>query len=223
MPQLDVSRRTARCVLVYHGPRGAGKTETLRAIRRALPADRRGDVLVRPSGVHPALFLEHLRVRPCLAGDVTVELDLVALPDHEALPLLGELLTVTDGVVFVADSQARRAREDRLALLELERALRASNVDLARLPFAFQWNKRDLAGALPPLELARAVGARGRPGFACDAASGEGVLLPLREVALAAARRVTSPGHDDLASLAAAVPSFGHPGALTSGRARRAA
>src|SRR5690606_14340033 len=52
----------------------------------------------------------------------------------------------------------------------------------------FQWNKRDLPAALPPAELARALGARGRPGFSSCAVSGHGVLQPLREVALAAAR-----------------------------------
>lgn len=219
MPQLDVGRRAARCVVVYHGPRRAGKTETLQALRRAISPERRGDVLSRPSGVHPALFVEHLRLRPCRIGDLTLELDLVALPDHEALPLLGDLLRVTDGVVFVGDSQASRVAEDRAALRALELALRAGGVELAGLPVALQWNKRDLPGALPLTELARAVGARGRPGFASTATRGEGVLPPLREVARSIVRGLTSRRRDPGSG---AVPAFG-PRGRARGHARGAA
>lgn len=221
MPQLDVNRGAARCVLVYHGPRQAGKSTTLQAIRRSLPPAMRGDVLVRPSGAHPTLYVEHLRVRPCWIGDLTLELDLVALPDHEGLPLLGELLSITDGVVFVADSQAGRVDQDRAALRALEEALRVARVNVATLPFAFQWNKRDVPGTLAPADLARAVGARGRPGFEAVATAGEGVLSPLREVALAAARRLTSTRELDAPPV---VPTFGRRGtSSTRGRARGAA
>lgn len=222
MPQLDVNRGAARCVLVYYGPRQAGKSTTLQAIRRALPPAQRGDVLVRPSGAHPTLFVEHLRARPRWTGDLALELDLVALPEHEALPLLGDLLSVTDGVVFVGDAQGQRVEQDRAALRALEEALRLARVDLGALPFAFQWNKRDLPGALAPADLARAVGARGRPGFHSVATTGHGVLSPLREVALAAARRLGSARDPD--APARAVPTFGRRGtSSTRGRARRAA
>ena len=191
MAQSNVRGGEAPCVLVYHGPRGAGTTETLRAIRRAFPRARRSDVVARPSGVHPSLFVEHLRLhlRPSRPGDASLPLDLVALPEHEALPLLVDLLRVADGVVFVADARATRVPDDRAALRNLERALARAGVDLARLPLAFQWNKRDLPAALPPDDLALAVGARGRPCFCAAATRGEGVLGPLREVVVAALRR----------------------------------
>ncbi|MCO5172104.1 MAG: hypothetical protein M9894_37875 [Planctomycetes bacterium] len=189
-PQPDPRRREARCVLVYHGPRRAGTTETLHAIRRTVPGRRRGDVLARPSGVHPALVVEHLPLSLGPLGGLIVRLDLVALPDHEALPLLGDLLRRADGIVFVADAQPGRLEANREALRELEQTLARAGVDRGALPFAFQWNKADLPDALPPAELARALGAAPRTGFPAVATTGAGVLAPLRDVALQAVQRL---------------------------------
>jgi signal recognition particle receptor subunit beta len=208
MPQLDVARREARCVIVYHGPRRAGKTETLQAIRHAVATERRGDVLSIPSGVHPAVFVEHLAVRLCSLADLRVHLHLYALPDHEALPLLGDLLRRADGVVFVADSDAQRARANRDALAALEDAAARSGVDLSALPFAFQWNKRDLPGAAPVSDLAFDLRARHRPGFSAVATSGEGVLLPLRDVALGITSRLAAHPAAHPAGRVVALPSF---------------
>jgi hypothetical protein len=189
MPELDVGRREARCVLVLHGPRRGGKTETLQAIRHAVPAERRGDVESCPSGVHPALVLERLRLRLCPLADLSVRLDLYAVPDHEALPLLGDLLRRADGVVFVADAQAGRVRAGREALAALEAALARAGADPA-LPFVFQWNKRDLPGSRSGRELALDLDAGDRPGFETVATTGEGVLAPVRDVALSVVARL---------------------------------
>lgn len=235
MPQLDPGRREARCLVVYHGPRRAGTTETLHAVRRAVPVRRRGDVLARPSGVHPALVVEHLPLSLSPLGDVALRLDLVALPDHEALALLSDLLRRADGVVFVADSQPGRVDANREALRELEGALERAGVDRAALPFAFQWNKADLPDALAPDALAAALEAGPRAGFAAVATTGEGVLAPLREVALQAVRRLggarpararrarprpTVRARPGSAPPQAAVPAFG-PRARAIGAGRR--
>lgn len=189
MPELDVGRHEARCVLVFYGPRRAGKTETLQAIRHAVPAERRGDVESCSSGVHPALVLERLRLRLCPLDDLRVRLDLYALPDHEALPLLGDLLRRADGIVFVADAQAGRLRADREALSTLELALARAGADPS-VPFVFQWNKRDLPGSRSGRELALTLDAGQRPGFETVATTGEGVLAPVRELALSIVARL---------------------------------
>lgn len=189
MPELDVGRREARCVVVLAGPRRCGKTETLQAIRHAVPEERRGDVESCPSGVHPALMLERLRLRLCPLADLSVQLDLYAVPEHEALPLLGDLLRRADGVVFLVDAQADRLRASRNALTNLELALARAGADPA-LPFVFQWNKRDLPGSRSGRELELTFDAGERLGFETVATTGEGVLAPVREVALSVLARL---------------------------------
>lgn len=208
MPQLDVTRGEARCVVLYHGPRRAGKTETFHALRHALPPERRGELATVASGVHPALYLEHLAVRPCTVGDLRVRLDLYGLPDHGALPLLGDLLRRADGVVFVADSTPAGLGPSREALAGLEDAFARSGVDPLALPLAVQGNKRDLPGALPAAALAATLHARRRPAASTVATTGQGVLVPLREVALQVLARLALHPAARPAGRRVALPSF---------------
>ena len=171
MAAIDYARRSIMLRLVYHGPAGAGKATTLGHLHRTLPGDGALERTDR-EGIITTRFV-------CGRGklgtfDARIELvSATVTRRHDANRR--DWLTGADAVVFVADSGS--VDEDRESLRELEGR---------DLPVVFQWNKRDLAGALPVSALEAEL-ARGRPSFETVATTGQGVLAAW-EAALALAR-----------------------------------
>jgi len=63
------------------------------------------------------------------------------------------ILKGVDGVVFVADSQIERMDANIEAMQNLYENMTQHGYDLTRIPFAIQYNKRDLPNAAPVSEL----------------------------------------------------------------------
>ena len=67
------------------------------------------------------------------------------------------ILKGVDGLIFVADSQRERAEANIEAMHNLYENIEAYGYDLAKIPFAIQYNKRDLPNASPIAELQAAL------------------------------------------------------------------
>jgi signal recognition particle receptor subunit beta len=67
------------------------------------------------------------------------------------------ILKGVDGVVFVADSQIERMDANIEAMQNLYENMAQHGYDLTRIPFAIQYNKRDLPNAAPVAELQSAL------------------------------------------------------------------
>jgi mutual gliding-motility protein MglA len=94
------------------------------------------------------------------------------------------VLRGVDGVVFVADSQFERLKENVESFRNLEENLREYNYDLDRMPCVMQYNKRDLptAAPVPYLEYMLNRRARRMPSFESVASRGAGVFDALNTV-----------------------------------------
>jgi signal recognition particle receptor subunit beta len=94
------------------------------------------------------------------------------------------VLQGADGVVFVADSQARRFDENLESLRDLQDTLLEQGVDVRAFPLVFQYNKQDLPEELilPAAALDEALNFRGMPSVPADALRGGGVFETLRAV-----------------------------------------
>src|SRR5260370_5638285 len=81
-----------------------------------------------------------------------------------------------DGVVFVADSQWDRLKENVDSLRNLNDNLREYRLDLTTVPYVVQYNKRDLPNVAPIdyLEYTLNRGARRVPAFEAVAADAQG-------------------------------------------------
>ena len=90
-------------------------------------------------------------------------------------------LRQADGVVFVADSQMDRQRDNVHAFQSLEANLRINGSNLDRLPLVLQYNKRDLPNSAPVEYLEFLLNNRPAPrlSFEADAKSGRNVLATL--------------------------------------------
>jgi signal recognition particle receptor subunit beta len=74
------------------------------------------------------------------------------------------ILKGVDGVVFVADSQIERMDANIEAMQNLYENMTQHGYDLTKLPFAIQYNKRDLPNAAPVAELQASL----NPGWPVD-------------------------------------------------------
>ena len=93
------------------------------------------------------------------------------------------ILKGVDGVVFVADSQAERMEANIESIRNLEHNLVEHGFDLATVPYALQFNKRDLPTAVPVEDMYRGLNYKREPTFEAVATTGVGVFDTLKSVA----------------------------------------
>jgi len=166
-PRADETQELPRR-LVYYGPTGAGKRTTLEVVRREAP-EVTGELGEAGGG------LLRLPVRPVDGCGY----ELTTLSGEVPAAAWGDLLREAAGVVFVADSDARRLEEAVLALRDLEGLLARCGRDLAQVPLVFQWNKQDLVDALPAETLRAHLNFSAAPQLEAIAPRGVGVFPAL--------------------------------------------
>jgi signal recognition particle receptor subunit beta len=104
------------------------------------------------------------------------------------------VLQGADGVVFVADSQARQLDENIESLQNLQANLLDLGVDIRQLPVILQYNKQDLPKELilTAAELDDALNFRSVPSFAADALHGTGVFESLKGISELVLKRLSA-------------------------------
>lgn len=190
------ARRSVREIatrIVYWGPRGSGKTESLRAIAERLDAETHGPLLAPSDGDGRTLLMDFLSVEMGALDDIPLRAHLVGLPgaDHlgeDTLPLLRG----ADGFVFVADSAPERRAANRSALESLRRHLVATGEP--DLPVVVQLNRRDAPGAVDADELIAELlpGDRSGASFETVATRGDGVVEALAAVCSLVVRNLSA-------------------------------
>ena len=106
------------------------------------------------------------------------------------------MLQGADGVVFVADSQARQLEENIESFQDLHANLSDHGVDPRTMPLVVQYNKQDLPSELilPVADLSDAINFRDVPEFSADALHGPGVFETLRGISELVLRRLSTGG-----------------------------
>lgn len=183
MASLNTAARELVLKVVYYGPGLCGKTTSLQALHDAAPPERRGKLVSLATPVDRTLYFDFLPLRlPPLRG-LAVRLQLFTVPGQVYFNATRRLvLSGADGVVFVADSQSDRLDANLESLENLRENLAEHGRDLATLPHAFAWNKRDLPDLIEVDELDRLLNLHHAPAFATVATEGEGVQETLEAI-----------------------------------------
>lgn len=87
-----------------------------------------------------------------------------------------------DGIIFVADSQRERAEANIEAMHNLYENLEAYGYYIDKIPFAIQFNKRDMSNAMHAEEIRSQINPTGVPDFEGVAIDGKGVFETLKSV-----------------------------------------
>ena len=101
------------------------------------------------------------------------------------------ILRGVDGIVFVADSQQSRYDANIESLYNLHENLAEYNLKLEEIPYAIQYNKRDMPEIIPVEELQQELNQKKCPSFEAVATQGVGVFDTLKAVAKSALRALS--------------------------------
>src|SRR5947208_16679244 len=173
MSIINYAAKVINFKLVYYGPGMAGKTANLQYVHRCLPDDNRGNMISLATGDDRTLFFDFLPVSATSVRGFTTKFQLYTVPGQSRYNMTRKLvLRGVDGVVFVADSQWDRLRENVESFRNLQENLKEYEYNLDELPYVIQYNKRDLPNVAPVEYLNFQLNRRARPGAPRDAVAG---------------------------------------------------
>ncbi len=194
MSLINFTTREITCKIVYYGPGRSGKTTNLQYVYERVPGERRGRMVSLATQTDRTLFFDFLPLELGSISGFTTRLQLYTVPGQVYYDATRKLvLQGADGVVVVADSQARQLDENIESLQNLQANLLAQGVDVRTIPLVLQYNKQALPRelVLPAAELDDALNFRGVPSFPADALTGTGVFETLRAISELVLRRLS--------------------------------
>ncbi|MEZ5331011.1 MAG: GTPase domain-containing protein [Thermoanaerobaculia bacterium] len=184
MTFINYAAKEINCKIVYYGPGLGGKTTNLQHIYTKTAPERKGKMISLATEADRTLFFDFLPLDLGTIRGFTTRFHLYTVPGQVFYDASRKLiLKGVDGVVFVADSQEERMEANVESIRNLEQNLREYGFSLDALPYALQFNKRDLPNSVSPTEMYRMLNYKREPTFEAVATEGRGVFETLKAVA----------------------------------------
>ncbi|HYC50812.1 MAG TPA: GTPase domain-containing protein [Gemmatimonadaceae bacterium] len=195
MSLVNYQTREITCKIVYYGPGRSGKTTNLHTIYSQVPDERKGKMVSLATQTDRTLFFDFLPLDLGSISGFSTRFQLYTVPGQVYYHATRKLvLQGADGVVFVADSQARQLQENIESFQDLHQNLSEQGVEPRAIPLVLQYNKQDLPAdlILTTNELSDAINFRGVPEFPADALHGPGVFETLRGISELVLKRLSA-------------------------------
>jgi hypothetical protein len=184
MTFINYASKEINCKIVYYGPGLGGKTTNLQYIYNKTAPDAKGKMISLATEADRTLFFDFLPLDLGTIRGFTTRFHLYTVPGQVFYDASRKLiLKGVDGVVFVADSQRERMEANIESIRNLEQNLREHGLDLKSIPYALQFNKRDMPTSAPVEEMYRTLNFKREPTFEAVAPQGVGVFDTLKAVA----------------------------------------
>ncbi len=194
MSLVNFTTREITCKIVYYGPGRSGKTTNLHYIYGRVPDSRRGRMVSLATQTDRTLFFDFLPIDLGQISGFSTRFQLYTVPGQVYYNATRRLvLQGADGVVFVADSQARQLDENVESMQNLHANLLEQGLDVRSIPMVLQYNKQDLPPELilRAPELDEALNFRTWPSFPADAINGRGVFETLKGISEGVLRKLS--------------------------------
>ena len=180
MSMINYASREINCKIVYYGTGLGGKTTNLEYIYSKVNPETKGKMISLATETERTLFFDFLPIDLGEVRGFKTRFHLYTVPGQVYYNASRRLiLKGVDGLVFVADSQASRAEANIESMHNLYENLETYGYDLETIPFAIQYNKRDMPNVLPAEELRAQINPMGVPDFEGIAIEGKGVFETL--------------------------------------------
>jgi len=180
MSMINYASREINCKIVYYGTGLGGKTTNLEYIYSRVNPDTKGKMISLATETERTLFFDFLPIDLGEIRGFKTRFHLYTVPGQVYYNASRRLiLKGVDGLVFVADSQATRAEANIESMHNLYDNLETYGYDLQTIPFAIQYNKRDMPNLLSVDELRAQINPMGVPDFEGVAIEGKGVFETL--------------------------------------------
>lgn len=175
--------RQLRLKIVYYGPAMSGKTTNIEQIHKRIDPNNRSNLVSLKTNEDRTLFFDFMQFELGKICGMAPCIQLYTVPGQEYYKASRKLvLRGADGVVFVADSSAARIGDNLESWLDMDSALAEMNHPIGKIPLVVQYNKRDLADAVPVINLRKSLGVGEFPQFEAVAFNGEGVFNTLKSI-----------------------------------------
>jgi signal recognition particle receptor subunit beta len=183
MSMINYASREINCKIVYYGPGLGGKTTNIEYVYEKVAPSTRGKLISLATESERTLFFDFLPVDLGTIRGFKTRFHLYTVPGQVYYNASRKLiLKGVDGVVFVADSQRERLDANIESMHNLFENLAEYGLDLRKIPFVIQYNKRDLPSALGVEELQANLNPLGVPAFEAVGMQGVGVFDTLKAV-----------------------------------------
>jgi len=185
--------------IVYVGPGLGGKTTNLQSLHDRLPPERRGKLVSISTDHERTLFFDFLPIDLGEVNGFKTRFHLYTVPGQVYYRLSRRaVLQGVDGVVFVADSHPAREQANRESLEDTRTHLATLGLSESqvRLPWIFQYNKRDLPLAIGLERMRALLNPGAAPEFEAVANQGRGVTETLRAACKAVLARLAGTASD---------------------------
>jgi signal recognition particle receptor subunit beta len=181
---INYSSREINCKIVYYGPGLCGKTTNIQYVYDKVAPDTKGKLITLATEMDRTLFFDFLPLELGTVKGFRTRFHLYTVPGQVYYDASRKLiLRGVDGIVFVADSQSLRYDANIESLYNLHENLEEHKLDLEEIPFAIQYNKRDLPDIVSVQELEEELNPSQYPSFEAVAIKGQGVFDTLKCVA----------------------------------------
>jgi hypothetical protein len=183
MTFINYAAREINCKIVYYGPGLCGKTTNIQFIYDKTGTAAKGKLISLATESERTLFFDFLPIELGTIRGFRTRFHLYTVPGQVFYDASRKLiLKGVDGVVFVADSQEARMDANVESIRNLKENLREHAVDIDKVPYVLQLNKRDLPTAVPAAELEKALRIKNEPVIEAVASRGAGVFETLKAV-----------------------------------------
>jgi len=183
MALVNYAAREINCKIVYYGTGLGGKTTNLKYIHSQLAPTTRGELISLATETERTLFFDFLPLDLGSVQGFKTRFSLYTVPGQVEYNASRKLiLNGVDGIIFVADSDIMRSKENIESLQNMVENLAEYSLTLDNIPWVLQYNKRDLASAMPIERMEKEINVRGVPSFEAVASEGLGVFATLKAI-----------------------------------------
>lgn len=192
MSLINYSSREISCKIVYYGPGLGGKTTNIQHVYNRVSPETKGRLVSLATEMDRTLFFDFLPLDLGTIKGFRTRFHLYTVPGQVYYDASRRLiLRGVDGIVFVADSLTSRFEANVESIYNLHENLAEHNLKLENVPFALQYNKRDLRDIIPVADLQEELNPSGQPSFEAIATQGVGVFDTLKCVSKMVLRKLS--------------------------------
>jgi len=167
--------------IVYYGPGFSGKTTNLEWAHAHIDPSVRSELLNLKTKEDRTIYFDFMQFEVGKIKGLTPKFNLYTVPGQDIYTMSRKvILNGVDGIVYVADSDPNRVRDNLYTLVDLVKNLKENNHDPAKFPMVIQYNKRDLPNAAPVESMRQILNRFNAPDFEGAAVNGTGVFESLK-------------------------------------------
>lgn len=150
MASINYAEKEISCKIVYYGCAMCGKTTNLQYIHEKMPVRDRGNLVSLATETDRTLFFDFLPLEVQTVGGFKTKFQLYTVPGQVFYNATRKLvLRGVDGIVFVADSQWSRMKDNVDSFANLLDNLDEYGYNIDEIPYVLQYNKRDMPNIAP--------------------------------------------------------------------------